>query len=521
MLKIRKIQKAGKESSQLLILNGSGNSLYFLAFFILCFVSFSFAQTDSLLVGTGNAVITNGNAAQAVIVAKKRAMADLASQIKVQVHSEFQHSILEGKSGIDEYTRSKINIITDMEIEGAAFQILKKPDLVQARAVLNKKKARQIYLTKCKDLKTEITQRLANADQFLNANQPQVALPELLKASRLMNALEQSKLIYFALGGASDPALDLPVSHGAIDEKIARILNRHVKSFNDAVNFIAFQLAQQIPSKTTYKVFPFQYEEKEFGSAFSEYLRQELQNALPTYLGHQTADQHTRETALLINGSYWPHSEMMVILAQIQNKQGIITGNARVEVPMNLIKALGVSYKPENFEQALQDDDQYFDPSQVVYGDLNLSVWTNHGSNDLLFKEGEHMKIYVRVNHPAYIRCIYHLANGQRTPLVDNFYIDPTMVNKPIEISQGFDLICAPPFGVERMQVFASTEKFPALRTKKITISGQTYPVLSEPFHKFITSTRGFIRKPMGIIRVKKKSAERVITVTTIPAHNQ
>ncbi len=474
----------------------------------------TFAQNADLLIGTGVAEISGNNANQAVMLAKKRAMADLAGQIKVRVHSEFSQSVRENNQGIDEYTRSKINLISDMEIEGVRFQIDRKPTFVEARALLDKAKARKIYFEKCKNLTSEIDQRLANADQFLKANQPQIALPELLKASHLMSAFEQDKLIYFALGGERNDNLQLHLTHAAIDQKIAGLLNRKIRSFDDALNSLAFQLAKQMPQQVRIKIFPFQFEDRNYGSSFSEYLRQELQNSLPKFWQPSAGKVGD---ALLINGSYWLHPKTMVVLAQIQNKQGYVTGNARVEIPKSVIDALGVAYTPANFEQA-QNDAPIFDDSAIAYGDLNMRVWTNHGTRDLLYKEGERMKIYVRVSSPAYIRCIYHLANGLRTPLVDNFYVDATMVNKPVEVNKGFDLICAPPFGVERLQIFASTRKFPKLQTKEVVIKGQKYRVLAEPIQKFVTNTRGFIKHPSGFLPTKPvKSAERVITVTTIP----
>jgi len=120
------------------------------------------------------------------------------------------------------------------------------------------------------------------------------------------------------------------------------------------------------------------------------------------------------------------------------------------------------------------------------------------------------MKLYVRVNTPTYLRFIYHLANGKRTPLYENYFIDKTKVNKTVELPDEF--VCSSPFGVERLQIFASTKSFPELFTKSIEIEGVQYQILAEDLPDFLNQTRGFLKNK----NQKVKSAERVITVTTV-----
>ena len=73
------------------------------------------------------------------------------------------------------------------------------------------------------------------------------------------------------------------------------------------------------------------------------------------------------------------------------------------------------------------------------------------------------MRVSVRVNREAHIRLLYILADGRRTLLYDNYYIDQSKVNRVVEIPDEFE--CASPFGAELLVVVARTEAFPPIRT--------------------------------------------------------
>ena len=80
------------------------------------------------------------------------------------------------------------------------------------------------------------------------------------------------------------------------------------------------------------------------------------------------------------------------------------------------------------------------------------------------YTEGETMKVFARVNQPAYIRLLYTLADGKRTLLQDNYHIDASKINSRVEIGE---FICTPPFGAEMLFVAARTEQFSDIKTRK------------------------------------------------------
>ena len=482
-----------------------------IALLLLCLLtSMLFAGNGEILIGIGYSELADSFKAEKE--AKEQAMADLASQIQARVRAEFENLTVEKKGAVDEYTRSKIRVISDLQIEGVKFEVRKIEGSVQARAFLNKTEARQIYFKKCRLELDELQKRWQFVQQLLNEKKQSEALAQLLEASKIFSELEQNLMIYVALGGQNSDAVRPQLTHAELDQTIHQLSSEKINSISDAVNLLSFRLARQISTAAEFKIFPFEYEDSGFGSAFSEYLRQELTARFGDYFKPQSGSS----LQVLIFGNYWISGNKMILLAQAQGPKGKMMGSARVELPMELVKQSGVPFKPANFNQA-QKDNAYFDAGKLIYGDLKFSAWTNKGSHDLLFKQGEQLKVFVRVSEPAYLRCIYHLANGMRTPLVENFYIGRELVNKTVEITRDYQIICAPPFGVERLQIFASTEKFPELQLAEQVIDGQEYEILAQDLPTFVAATRGFIRKKKN----EARAAERVITITTIPSNVQ
>ena len=105
------------------------------------------------------------------------------------------------------------------------------------------------------------------------------------------------------------------------------------------------------------------------------------------------------------------------------------------------------------------------EPQLSPVGGLEVDVWTDKGRDPVYYTGGEMMKVFGRVNQPAYLRLLYILDGDRKyTLLQDNYYIDPSQVNTDIEIGE---FVCAPPFGAEILVVAARTEKFPPIQTYK------------------------------------------------------
>ena len=95
--------------------------------------------------------------------------------------------------------------------------------------------------------------------------------------------------------------------------------------------------------------------------------------------------------------------------------------------------------------------------------------------------------------------------------LYNNYYLDISTANQVVTLPDTFYF--APPLGVERLQVFASTETFADVDTVKVEYEGEKYNnVLAADYKDHTRGIRGIKRK-----EPKKEMVEKIVTITTIP----
>ncbi|CAN0576100.1 unnamed protein product, partial [Laminaria digitata] len=186
-------------------------------------------------------------------------------------------------------------------------------------------------------------------------------------------------------------------------------------------------------------------------------------------------------------------------------KSGALVATARADLLRSSIPA-SLPLKPLNFDQALVDS-KLLAEGEKVSGSLRVEVWTSKGDRNLVFTEGEELKIYMRVNQPAWVRLFYLLANKAKVPLEQAYFIDASKVNRAVEYPDAFEV--SPPFGVEQIFAVAFTEKPQPVATKSVRIAQEPYEVVDD---------QGLVRH-RGLRRKKKTAqvAEARVTVTTTP----
>ena len=132
---------------------------------------------------------------------------------------------------------------------------------------------------------------------------------------------------------------------------------------------------------------------------------------------------------------------------------------------------------------------------------LVVKVWTNSET----YHAGELMKIYLRGNKPFYAKVVYTMADGTIVQLLpngyrqDNYFNGGTMYSVPSGPDK-FRLEVSPPFGSEKVTVFASTEPLGQAEGQDV---GQGLMAFSSPFDSISTKTRGIKIVGEAAYRVK------------------
>jgi len=89
---------------------------------------------------------------------------------------------------------------------------------------------------------------------------------------------------------------------------------------------------------------------------------------------------------------------------------------------------------------------------------LNVQLWTDKKE----YREREKIKIYIRGNKPYYARVVYKMINGELrqllpNPFRENNYFNGAAIYEIPSPQDQFELEVEPPFGQERIIVYAST----------------------------------------------------------------
>ena len=287
-----------------------------------------------------------------------------------------------------------------------------------------------------------------------------------------------------------------------------------VASTDDVTEALAEQLSRSgIGRGGVLQVAPFRYHSWDVSSPFGRELALSLQSAiarnrsLPAELaGASPASLRGVVPDVVIRGRYREQGEKFELRAVAKEAgTGRLLGSAEIGLVASAIpEALGT--RPPNFESFVRDADKLAG-GEVVSGDLRIELRTNKGGEGLVFDEGEDLRLYVRVNTPAWVRLIYILSNGDHVPITDAWRIGAGQVNQLIEHPESFEIV--PPFGVEMIHAIAHTEKPPMLVTRPTRVAGQDYDVIDGGADQ-IVRTRGFARK------MKQQVAEQTLHLTTM-----
>ena len=484
-----------------------GKSIIFIICTIYIFISLSKANAEDFIIGNGWARKDNGR--DAIIKAKKMALQDLANQIQCNVKSSTLNIISETSNTIAEYTKSKVQVISNIKLEGVRFEVSENSRTIIVKAKLRKDKAIKIYQEKILHLEDRLLYLFHKINKLIAMERKNEALKELYKATLLFDKIEQNIIVYISLGGLRINELKNKIPRSDLDNYLLSLTKENITSIDDAVRSLVYMLIENVVDKEKIFVFPMYYKNTSFGSQFSAYFKQKMDNAFQIFPKIKVLDKAYPEANFSkVYGNYWIKKDTIEILCTLYDSTGYSLGSAKINFPKKFITDLDIKIQPENCNIA-QKEDNLFEKQNTAYGILNFQFWTNHGDENLSLVEGDTVNFFLRVNEPCYINVIYHLANGLRTPIYENYYIGMDQLNQTIKLP--YKAICTPPFGIERIQVFASTQKFPPLKLKQRKIENVSYMVLAEDLNSFISQMRGLIlSKPKY-----KKSAERNITVST------
>ena len=451
------------------------------------------------LVGFGSAW---GSGAEPRQIAADGARADISRHIVTKVKSVIRTSESEIKGTLSQQYSGVTQSETALKLLGLeteAYVDSGRNPTTYVLAYVRRADLKRIYTRQVSELREEIRRILADAEEATNASKIDIAVEKYLNTYPLYEALKEAEIILLVAkhySSSSDVPFDelervrkelsrepdippIP-SHIEVINRVEQLVSESITSVDGIARAIVFQLSKPIKQPAGKVLLaPFTYQDTQMASRFSRQLLAALEAQLGQIAKWKTVNQtrhlhssfrprsvqHMRDFAkeagatLLLSGTYWENDDQITLRATLRDVEtGEIKAGAVVKFDRDM-KAL--NFKPQNYKQALIDQ-HAFAADEFISG-LQVEMWTNKGSENLLYIKGETMKVSVRVNRAAHIRLLYILADGRRTLLHDNYYVDQSKVNRVVEIPEEFE--CAPPFGAELLVVAARTEEFPPIQT--------------------------------------------------------
>ena len=489
---------------------------------------------SSYLTGFGMAKVPGSEGlADAMALAVDNARSNLAQRIQVSIRNVTTTRAEERDNKYYTYFGSSTQSISTLEIEGLNIERYYDEDkeIYYALAVVDAARLVESNLGRIEQIKESVRQCITQGKLHEKGGHRNEALAEYLKCGPFFCQLEKCRMIMSVaqthapvdlLAEIPDETEKDDAAETLVQALIDSLVQRPMESVGDVAWYLVHCMKSQMQERALIiLITPFTFRDTKLGSEFSRYFMKELEGSCaketdwqivqseallsgePGQASFQTMTNSA--TTYVLRGTMWEQGSAVKFFVTVQRiKDATVAASAEQTVADSIIAKTGLSLKPENFKEAMVAQ-KYFGENELLDGGLSLEVWTNKGCENPLFVKGERLNMFARVNLPCYIRFIYHLADGKRAVLLDNYYIDETKINKVYQIPEDFE--CTAPFGAEFLQAFASTEPF-----EKISVTSQDgYDYLTEDLREFIATTR-------GVKKVKRVAllTECRVTMTTV-----
>jgi len=487
------------------------------------------------LTGYGLSTVTGANdAAAAQNTAGAFARKNLIEKVRVQIQSvATQHTEESGDTYASMYA-SATQSTSSLDLEGLETVTYFDPeeDVQYAFVYAERERIASLYAAKIAAIRREMDEKKKEGGSYERQAMATPALGAYTACLALSRQLEEAQAVKASVGGRH-AAADMQSAAGEneavlteVRQSISRLVTRPLRTVDDAAWYLAFVLKRQMEQRAdagspVVMAAPLYYQDTKMGSTFSRYFKQVLENKLIEVAHWNVVQQGASSQApsadpardmaqssgatCVLSGSLWDQGSSVKYIVNVRGvADGRILASAEATAEMTTVTSLGKSVKPENYQQALIDR-KVFAADEAAGGGLTLEAWTNRGIENVMFTEDDTMKISVRVNYPCYVRLIYHMADGKRVLLLDNYFMDQSKVNLAYTIPDEF--VCSPPFGGETLQAFARTEKFDELSSERI----DGYQFLTGDLQKIVVNTRGFKKAAP-----RSMQTEQRISITTM-----
>jgi len=437
---------------------------------------------------------------ESIAEAKSEALSDLSQSIKAEVRSSFENHKFEQKEGNSgSFSKSSVKVSSNLPIIGAEFELFDNTDNIEALVKLDPSKASVLYATKLQELLVEIDSLALEVDGKKSNVQKQKLLALLLNK---LNEFSRYQSVAIVVG--VEPMQQPRINIGQVQGQLVSLENDI-----DSLEMAGDILAKPFTKFDKIYIYPAKTSQSHEVTPFANALKMQLSSKLKT-------------VALPADASYW------LIGEYTQMKEGIVLSYAlvdtakREDIEASVLSLPSKAYKGLRTKPQSISFDKLLHTGIVVSDKLRVSINTNKGNDELLFRSKEEIKLMVKMTKMGYFYVVgytqtksgkhAYLLELEEAPSDAKFikFVNADDTNKWLELGS---FVVEAPYGVESLQVIASNHKFTSLPQYHYDEESEYY-LIGKDVKEGLVKTRGLHKKkPKNKETIK---SEAVLMFTTM-----
>ncbi len=388
--------------------------------------------------------VTGKGVADNLDTSRRYALSDLASFIEVHIESELNDIVREATGNnstqSEELSSLVINTRASLPILGATYNTARRSNLFYTDAILNSSASLRLYEEQLRQLSSEITEAYSIISNTRDNGAKYALLNSLLPQISNFN---KYRLVASYLGSQSIPTIN--ISETRVKSEILQLAS-DISDLNTASRILTDSITQRMvfvepPKYQNYT------EVTDFAIAMKNFIIANVRNA--------TEDRNRAD--YFFSGTYTISGNFMEMIYKLTDKEGAIILSRVIRISQNAYSNYTYTPRSLEFERQLRD-------GLVLNRDFVVELTTNKGSENLLFKTGELVKLYIKANRAgsfyiashifqdntdkySYILDLNPQSSGNNRFIIK---IEENQIGSWIDIGE---FSVEPPFGYETLQI--------------------------------------------------------------------
>lgn len=434
---------------------------------------------------------------ESISKAKKDALSALSQVIKSEVRTYVEVEDSEVGKRVSSKTKSNIKITSNLPLLGTDFITLDTPsDDVKVKAKLISSNVKRLYIQKMKQLKNEIR---STKVEIRATHSSSIKLELYQNIYSLLSEYDRYETVATILGVKN---FKRPLMTEAKVKSEILKLHSNINSLNMATTIFAESFKEK-------KIFvkpptiDHNANVSDFGYAFQKMLQSKIRH-----------NASHLKASYILSGTYSVGEKSMIINYELINATTKeIKKSKTITLNKQAYSHLATKPKGVDFNTLLKS-------GIAKSSDLQVSLSSNKGTEQLIFSDGEEIELFVKLNKKGYLYIVgtTQTDGGEMSYLVE---LSEGMGNSKFlklinqdDASRWLSLgsfEVAPPFGIESLQVIASNTEIKKL-PNTIYDNEQGYYIIATNIKKALVATRGIRPKRTD----KVETSEDVISFRTM-----